>query len=182
MLIVRENAIIVIIFLLFSLFFYTTATFADNEHEEYEHEREFEGQGDDENEEVNIINEISGELGTIALFLSVLTIANLFIRWTNKYLFSSKSLVLTKLRVLVSKVHPYLGLLLLTFALIHGFLLFNQSSSISIMCNLIIMMLLIIVFTALARKILKIKNWLIIHRSCTYFLLFLILIHIIVLD
>jgi len=116
-------------------------------------------------------------LGRLNIILALIAVSLYGFRRINKYVFTNKNVLLKKMIMFLSKIHPYIGIALVISALIHGELalvaIFRVHTG-PIAWFIVFLMMLV----ALFGKKYKIKNWLQLHRSLAILVVIAILVHI----
>lgn len=115
-------------------------------------------------------------LGTVNIVLAVLAGSLFLLRRINTYAFSNKNTVLKKVVKPLSKVHPYIGVLLLISAYVHGDLALGSIFRVHT-GPLTWWVLLVMMLVALIGKHFKIKNWIKVHRVLAIVMVLSVLLH-----
>ncbi len=114
-------------------------------------------------------------LGWLNVVLVLIAVSLFTFRRINRYIFANQQPFLKKLNKPLSKIHPYIGFLLIISAYIHGDLalgsMFRIHTGPVAWWILIVMML-----VALVGKKYRIKQWLTVHRTlAALFIVFIVL-------
>lgn len=115
-------------------------------------------------------------LGWLNVLLALIAGSLFLSRRINKYFFSNKNQFLRKLMKPLSKIHPYVGVVLLISAYLHGDLALGTIFRIHT-GPLAWWILLLMMFVALIGKKYRIKNWLKVHRTLATLFAISILLH-----
>ncbi|MDY0092094.1 MAG: hypothetical protein RBT80_05300 [Candidatus Vecturithrix sp.] len=115
-------------------------------------------------------------LGWLNVVLVLIVVSLFTFRRINRYIFANQQPFLKKLNKPLSKIHPYIGFLLIISAYIHGDLalgsMFRIHTGPVAWWILIVMML-----VALIGKKYRIKQWLTVHRTLAAFFIVFIVLH-----
>lgn len=115
-------------------------------------------------------------LGYFNIVLLVIILSLFVVRRINKYGFKSKSLILKKLTKILSTIHPFLGVLMIVIAFIHGYLALGYLTLHTGVVLGGILMIQVILGILLKRS--KIKGIIKIHRSFSFLLILAVIIHV----
>jgi hypothetical protein len=124
------------------------------------------------------MNSLTIYLGWINVFLLAITLSNFFLAKLNKYFVKNKSILVLKLIKVSHKIHRVSGLLFIIFAIIHGYLalqgfIFFHSGYV------LFVAILFAAFFGILFAIKKNKTFLNIHKILAFFVLLLLVWHII---
>ena len=115
-------------------------------------------------------------LGGLNIVLAVIAIALFTLRRINKHVYANQQPFLKKLNKLLSKIHPYIGFLLIILAYIHGDLALGSMFRIHT-GPLAWWILVLMMFVALIGKKYRIKKWLTVHRTLAALFIVSIVLH-----
>lgn len=115
-------------------------------------------------------------LGLLNVVLVIAAGSLFLLRRLNRRMYANKNATLQKLIKPLSKIHPYIGIILIISALIHGTLalgtIFTLHTGTLAWWIVFVMML-----VALFGKQYRIKNWLKVHRSLAVLFIISVLLH-----
>jgi hypothetical protein len=118
-------------------------------------------------------------LGWFNILLVLIALSQFLLRRVNKYAYGNKNVTIKTLLKPITKIHPYVGVLLLISAYVHGELalgsLFRMHTGPLAWWIVVVMML-----VALIGKKYRIKPWLKVHRSLAVLFIVAVLLHLFV--
>jgi predicted ferric reductase len=120
--------------------------------------------------------QVFGFLGWLNVVLVVIAGSLFGLRRLNKYVYGNKNTTLKKIVKPLSKIHPYIGSVLLISAFIHGDLALGTVFKLHT-GPLAGWILLLMMLVALIGKKFRVKNWLKIHRILAVLFVCAILLH-----
>ena len=120
--------------------------------------------------------QVFGFLGWLNVVLVVIAGSLFGLRRLNKYVYGNKNTTLKKIVKPLSKIHPYIGSVLLISAFIHGDLALGTVFKLHT-GSLAGWILLLMMLVALIGKKFRVKNWLKIHRILAVLFVCAILLH-----
>ncbi len=115
-------------------------------------------------------------LGWFNVVLIAVALSMVVLRRTNRYFYKNKNATLRKLSTYTSKLHPYIGMLVILTGFIHGTMALGTFRIHTGWITWVIICIMAVI--AVVGKQLKVQNWVQFHRSLGILLILSIFLHI----